>query len=47
MINIIAAVASNGVIGNKGGIPWNIPEDMNFFKEKTLGHVVIMGIKTY
>ncbi|MDE7094630.1 MAG: dihydrofolate reductase, partial [Oscillospiraceae bacterium] len=35
MINIIAAVAKNRVIGNHGHIPWHIPEDMSYFKNLT------------
>lgn len=39
------AHAANGVIGNKGGIPWHgkMREDMRRFKERTSGHAVIMG----
>lgn len=44
---IIAAVAENGVIGKEGDIPWDIPEDMKHFKQKTMGHPVLMGRKTY
>lgn len=44
---IIAAVAENGVIGKDGGIPWDYPEDFNFFKQTTTGHPVIMGRTTY
>src|SRR3989338_1209027 len=47
MITIIAAVAENGVIGNKGKIPWYFPEDFKHFKKATEGNVVIMGRKTY
>lgn len=43
----IAAVARNGVIGNGLELPWNIPEDMKFFRESTKGQVVIMGRKTF
>ncbi len=43
----IAAVAKNGVIGSENSLPWDIPEDMRFFRESTKGHVVIMGRKTY
>ena len=46
-IALIAAVAANNVIGNKGEIPWHIPEDMRHFKELTLGHPVVMGRKTF
>lgn len=46
-VTIIAAMAKNRVIGNRGEIPWCIPEDLKRFRELTLGHPVIMGRKTY
>ncbi len=46
-LSLIAAVASNGVIGMNGGIPWHIPEDMAYFKSVTMGHRVIMGRMTW
>lgn len=45
-INIIVAHDKNRVIGNKGDLPWNIPEDMQYFKKMTEGGTVIMGRKT-
>jgi len=42
----IAAVGKNGVIGNGLELPWNIPEDMKFFRDSTRGQIVIMGRKT-
>jgi len=47
MISIIVAVAKDGVIGNAGNIPWNLPDDLKHFAETTRGHTVIMGRKTY
>lgn len=47
MINLIAALNNNDVIGNEGKIPWHIPEDLQFFKKVTMGHTVIMGRKTW
>lgn len=47
MIFVIAAVSENGVIGNKGRIPWNIPEDMAHFKSLTSKHAIVMGRKTF
>ena len=47
IVSIIAAVSQNRVIGNKGQIPWHIPEDLKRFKELTTGHPVIMGRKTF
>ena len=46
-IHLIAAVASNGVIGAAQGVPWHIPEDLGHFKQLTTGHTVIMGRRTY
>lgn len=43
----IAAMASNGVIGNNNALPWHYPEDLKFFKETTLGKTVLMGKKTF
>ena len=43
----ICAAAENNTIGLQGELPWNIPEDLQFFKEKTLGKVIIMGRKTF
>lgn len=40
-------MGKNRVIGNKGGIPWHLPEDFRFFKKTTLGHVLLMGRKTW
>jgi len=47
VLTIIAAVSENNVIGNKGKLPWRIPEDLKRFKELTLEHSVIMGLNTY
>ena len=47
MINIIAAVSENNVIGINGKIPWKIPEDMENFRKLTTSQVVIMGRKTF
>lgn len=47
MINIIAAVSKNNVIGDKNSLIWNIPRDMKRFKTLTTGKTVVMGRKTY
>jgi dihydrofolate reductase len=46
-ISLIAALTDDGVIGKDGKIPWQIPEDLKRFKQKTMGHGVIMGRKTF
>lgn len=47
ILTSIAAMAKNRVIGVDNKLPWHLPEDLKFFKEKTKGHVMIMGRKTY
>jgi dihydrofolate reductase len=44
---VIAAVARNRVIGNRGTLPWHIPEDLRRFKRLTTGHAILMGRKTF
>ena len=46
-LSIIAAIARNGVIGNKGKLAWSIPEELKHFRATTEGHSVVMGRKTY
>ena len=43
----VVACSENRVIGTQGGLPWDIPEDMKFFRDTTKGHVMIMGRKTF
>ena len=47
MISIIAAVAENGVIGDKNTLLWHISEDLRNFKRVTSGHPVVMGRNTF
>src|SRR6185436_9235065 len=47
IISLIVAVAENNVIGRNNRLPWRLPADMKFFKEKTTGHCVITGRKNY
>ena len=47
MISLIVAYAHNNVIGNKGRIPWDIPDDREHFKQLTLGSIVVMGRRTF
>lgn len=47
IISLIAAVGENGVIGNQGGLPWHLPDDLKFFSRTTRGHHVLMGRKNY
>lgn len=43
----IAAMAKNRVIGSGNTIPWHVPEDFKFFKQTTMGGILLMGRKTY
>lgn len=47
MIAHIVAAAKNGVIGKDGELPWSIPEDMKWFRDRTKGRALIMGRKTF
>ena len=46
-IALIAAVADNGVIGRKGGMPWHLPADLRQFRRLTMGHHLIIGRRTW
>jgi len=48
MIKAILAVTNDGGIRFKGSLPWpKNPEDLKWFKKHTVGHVVVMGRKTW
>lgn len=47
MISMIAAIGQNNELGLKNQLIFNIKEDMQFFKSTTMGHPVIMGLKTF
>lgn len=46
-VSLVAAVAENGVIGRKGGLPWRLPDDLRWFKQLTMGHAVVIGRRTF
>lgn len=46
-ISIIVAMANNRVIGINNKLPWNLPSDLEHFKQLTLGKPVIMGQRTF
>ena len=50
MISIIVAMDQEQLIGKAGtanGMPWNIPEDLQFFRATTLHKTIVMGANTY
>ena len=44
---LIACRARNGVIGRRGALPWDAPDDRAHFRALTMGHTLIMGRVTY
>jgi len=44
---MVAARATNGVIGRDGDIPWKIPADFAHFKRVTVGHPLVLGRTTF
>ena len=47
MISIIAAISKNRVIGNKNKLPWHLPADFKYFKEKTINKTIVLGFNTF
>jgi dihydrofolate reductase len=45
-MNLIVAVDNNWAVGYKGGLLTYLPGDLPYFKEKTMGKIIIMGRKT-
>lgn len=45
-LEIVVAVAANGVIGRGGQLPWRLPDDLKHFKQITTGHPIVMGRRT-
>lgn len=46
-ISLIAAMAGNRVIGIENRLPWRLPDDLQHFKQLTLGKAIVMGRKTW
>ncbi len=44
---LIAAMASNGIIGRDNALPWRLPADLAHFKQLTLDKPIIMGRRTW
>ena len=43
----IVAVDQNLAIGKAGRLPWHYSADMKFFRQTTIGNVVVMGRRTW
>jgi dihydrofolate reductase len=46
-VSIIAAKAANQSIGLAGKLPWHLPGDMAWFRDKTMGKPCLIGRKTW
>ncbi|WP_425639229.1 dihydrofolate reductase [Algoriphagus yeomjeoni] len=46
-ISLIAALATNNVIGKENGLVWRLPDDFRRFKRLTSDHFILMGRKTF
>ncbi len=46
IVNLIMAADDAGGIGISGGIPWSDPEDLKWFREMTMGGIVVIGYAT-
>lgn len=46
-VSLIVAASQNDVIGRDGDMPWRLSADLQRFKKLTMGHVIVMGRKTY
>ena len=44
---VIAAMARNRIIGKDNTLPWHIPEELQLFKQTTMGCPMVMGRKTF
>ena len=47
MISFVWAEDKNHIIGEKGHLPWSLPNDLHHFKDVTVNHPIVMGRKTF
>lgn len=47
MLIMIWAQDEKALIGKNDTLPWHLPNDLRFFKEKTLHHTIVMGRTTF
>lgn len=47
MISVIVAASTNNVIGDRGSLPWRLRDDLQHFRQLTLGKPVVMGRRTW
>ena len=47
MISLIAAIGKNNELGKDGDLLWHIKDDLENFKNLTMGKYIVMGANTY
>lgn len=47
IISMVAAIDQKNAIGRNNDIPWRIPSDFKWFKEYTMGKIIVMGYNTF
>lgn len=47
MISLIAAIGKNNELGKNNDLLWHIKEDLENFKNLTMGKYIVMGANTY
>ena len=47
MISIIAAIGKNNELGLNNDLIWHLPNDLKYFKEKTMNQTIVMGYNTF
>jgi dihydrofolate reductase len=46
-VAIVVAAADNDVIGRNNALPWDLPDDLRYFRRITMGKPVLMGRRTF
>lgn len=46
-VSLIWAMARNRVIGKDNWLPWDLPDELAYFRNTTAGKPVVMGRRTY
>lgn len=46
-IAYVVAIDDNGLIGRDNDLPWRLPDDLRWFRDRTMGKPCIMGRRTY
>ncbi len=47
MLSLIVAMDEEGLIGQGNALPWDLPEEIRYFRKTTMSHTVIMGRVTW